>query len=64
MPIRDYQCASCSNTWEEIRKDQSDPLCCPKCQSEIIQRIISAPKAFQFKGNGFYETDFKNKGKL
>lgn len=61
MPIRDYTCRSCNHEWEEIRKDQSDPNKCPKCGSNFLDRKLAAPGAFEFKGSGFYKTDFKNK---
>ena len=61
MPIRDYECCSCFNKWEELRKDQTDPIRCPKCMSDIIQRVMSSPASFQFKGGGFYQTDYKGK---
>jgi putative FmdB family regulatory protein len=61
MPIRDYHCNDCKHIWEELRKDQSDPSKCPECQRVNINRNVSAPNGFQFKGSGFYQTDFKDK---
>lgn len=34
---------------------------CHKC-NKPMRKLISAPAAIHFKGSGFYETDYKNKG--
>ena len=34
---------------------------CPECHAETLKKKISAA-AFQLKGSGWYETDFKNSG--
>lgn len=58
MPIYEYACQTCGHTEEVIRK-VSDPALteCPSCGGPFA-KLISAP-AFQFKGSGFYETDYK-----
>lgn len=60
MPLRDYKCESCENVWEELRKDQSDPEKCPKCESTNLKRQLSTSN-FALKGTGWYKTDFRNK---
>lgn len=60
MPLRDYECPSCKEVWEELRKDQSDPLNCKYCAAESPKRLI-ARSNFALKGNGWYKTDFKHK---
>jgi putative FmdB family regulatory protein len=60
MPIYEYQCGSCAETFEAIRKFSDAPLdTCRKCgASGNVRKLLSAP-AFRLKGSGWYETDFK-----
>jgi putative FmdB family regulatory protein len=60
MPLYEYQCESCGHQFEAIQKF-SDPLLeqCPKCQGPV-RKLQSAP-AFQFKGSGWYITDYARK---
>jgi putative FmdB family regulatory protein len=62
VPLYEYQCDSCRHRFEVIQKF-SDPLVdvCPKCGAKV-QKLVSSP-AFQFKGSGFYETDYGKKSK-
>jgi putative FmdB family regulatory protein len=62
MPLYEYQCDACSHRFEVIQK-YSDPLVdsCPRCGAKV-QKLVSSP-AFQFKGSGFYETDYGKKSK-
>jgi len=46
---------------EAIRKFSDDPLReCPECKQEALRKLVSAA-AFNLKGNGWYESDFKDK---
>ncbi len=57
MPIYEYQCRQCNERHEIIQKLSDDPLThCPKCGGEM-KKLISSP-AIQFKGSGFYKTDY------
>ena len=60
MPLYEYECKKCHHRFEKIQKF-SDPHTkkCPKCGGPIEQ-VISAP-AVQFKGSGWYVTDYANK---
>jgi len=60
MPLYEYECKKCHNRFERIQKF-SDPHVkkCPKCGGPIEQ-VISAP-AVQFKGSGWYVTDYAKK---
>ncbi len=61
MPLYEYQCDACSERFEAIRKFSDPPLdVCEKCGKGPIQRLISSP-AFQFKGSGWYITDYAKK---
>jgi len=60
MPLYEYQCKKCHHRFERIQKF-SDPHVkkCPECGGPVEQ-LISAP-AVQFKGSGWYVTDYANK---
>ena len=61
MPLYEYQCESCSHRFERIQK-YSDPLVdtCPNCGKGPVRKLISSP-AIQFKGSGWYITDYAKK---
>jgi putative FmdB family regulatory protein len=62
MPLYEYQCEACGERFETIRKFSDPPLeVCEKCGNGPIQRLVSSP-AFQFKGSGWYITDYAKKG--
>lgn len=44
MPLYEYRCTECGQTFELLRRfqDADRDLICPKCQSEEIERLISA----------------------
>ena len=57
MPIYEYECLQCGKRTEWLQRMSDPPLAaCPQCGGEV-RRLISAP-AFQFKGSGFYKTDY------
>ena len=60
MPLYEYQCKKCKHRFEKIQKF-SDPLVkkCPECGGPVEQ-LLSAP-AVQFKGSGWYVTDYAGK---
>jgi putative FmdB family regulatory protein len=60
MPLYEYQCESCGHRFEKIQKF-SDPHedTCPKCAGKM-KRLVSSP-AIQFKGSGWYITDYAKK---
>lgn len=60
MPLYEYQCKKCQHRFERIQKF-SDPQVkkCPECGGPVEQ-VISAP-AVQFKGSGWYVTDYAKK---
>jgi putative FmdB family regulatory protein len=57
MPLYEYECDVCAHRFEKIQKF-SDPLedTCPKCGGHV-HKLMSSP-AIQFKGSGFYITDY------
>ena len=61
MPIYEYRCEECGHQSEELQKMSDAPLTeCPVCGGPY-KKLISAP-AFQFKGSGWYVTDYARKG--
>ena len=62
MPLYEYECEACSHRFEVIQKfSDPPPDTCPKCGSKV-QKLPSSP-AIQFKGSGFYITDYARSGK-
>ena len=60
MPLYEYRCPQCGR-FELIRKFSDAPLTsCPTCGRDV-QKLPSAP-AIQFKGSGWYITDYARKG--
>lgn len=60
MPLYEYHCLKCGR-FETLQKFSDGPLAaCPTC-SGAVERLISAP-AFQFKGTGWYVTDYAKSG--
>jgi putative FmdB family regulatory protein len=63
MPLYEYQCEACGQRFEVIQKF-SDPApdACARCGKGPVRRMQSSP-AIQFKGTGWYVTDYAQKGK-
>jgi putative FmdB family regulatory protein len=61
MPLYEYKCKKCGHRFEKIRKFSDAPLKkCPECGG-AVEQLLSAP-AVQFKGSGWYVTDYAKKG--
>ncbi|MEW5902293.1 MAG: FmdB family zinc ribbon protein [Acidobacteriota bacterium] len=60
MPIYEYECNECGCRTEVVQKASDSPL--KKCQScgGTLKKLISPP-AIQFKGSGWYITDYARK---
>jgi putative FmdB family regulatory protein len=62
LPLYEYRCEKCGAQIEKIQKFSDPPLAtCEKCGGELT-RLLSAP-AIQFKGTGWYVTDYARKAK-
>jgi putative FmdB family regulatory protein len=60
MPLYEFICEACGHQFEVIQKFSDPPLeKCPKCGGQV-RKLQSAP-AFQFKGSGWYITDYARK---
>ena len=61
MPLYEYQCEACGARFELIRKFADPPLeACTRCGKGPVTKLVSSP-AFQFKGSGWYITDYARK---
>ena len=62
MPLYEYECDACGERFERIQKF-SDPHVevCPNCGKKTVRKLVSSP-AIQFKGSGWYITDYARKG--
>jgi putative FmdB family regulatory protein len=61
VPLYEYRCKQCGHQFEKIQSFSApDEKKCPVCRGEV-ERLISAP-AIQFKGAGWYVTDYAGKG--
>ena len=60
MPLYEYQCEKCGHRFEKIESfSASTTKKCPKCGAKA-ERMLAAP-AIQFKGSGWYVTDYAGK---
>jgi putative FmdB family regulatory protein len=63
MPLYEYECDACGRRFEVIRKfSESELDACTLCGKGPVRRLMSSP-AIQFKGTGWYITDYSSKGK-
>ncbi|MEJ7699695.1 MAG: FmdB family zinc ribbon protein [Pyrinomonadaceae bacterium] len=62
MPIYEYRCLGCSSNVEKMQKLSEAPLeTCEKCGGKLEKQWSLS--GFQFKGEGWYVTDYANKNK-
>lgn len=60
MPLYEYQCEACTQRFERIQKFSDPPVeTCPSCGGRV-RKLLSSP-AIQFKGSGWYITDYARK---
>lgn len=61
MPIYEYECSTCHNRFELLQKVSDEPAArCVRCGG-AVDRLFSST-AVQFKGTGWYVTDYAKKG--
>ena len=64
MPMYEYECDACGHRFERIQKFSDPPVEeCPNCGERKVQKLLSSP-AIQFKGSGWYITDYAKKGSV
>ena len=58
MPLYEYECEACGSRFEKIQKFSDPPAdVCAKCGKGPVHKLLSSP-AIQFKGSGWYITDY------
>jgi putative FmdB family regulatory protein len=62
MPLYEYSCNRCGRTFEVMQKFSDEPLVTHEGCGGAVERLLSAP-ALQFKGSGWYITDYARNGK-
>jgi len=64
MPLHEYKCGRCGAVFEVRQRFSDEPLAVHEGCGGTVERLLSVP-AFQFKGSGFYITDYPkgSKGK-
>ncbi len=62
MPLYEYSCQRCGKTFEVRQKFSDSPLTTHEGCGGAVERLLSAP-ALQFKGTGWYVTDYGRNGK-
>lgn len=60
MPLYEYECSSCGKRFERLQKFSDPPESTCEACGGTARRLLSAP-AIQFKGSGWYVTDYARK---
>ena len=60
MPLYEYECRKCGKRFEKIQRFSDPPLETHERCGGAVHRLLSSP-AIQFKGSGFYITDYARK---
>jgi putative FmdB family regulatory protein len=61
MPLYEYECEHCGRRFEKIQRFSDPPAdVCPHCGQGPVRKLMSSP-AIQFKGSGWYVTDYAKK---
>jgi len=61
MPTYRYRCDFCKQEFEEFQLITATGANCSQCGAFCVERIITGGSGLNFKGSGFYETDYKRK---
>ena len=66
MPTYEYECTKCGRIFEEFHSISAKPLRvietdCSKCDNKApVHRLIGTGAGVLFKGDGFYQTDYRS----
>ena len=60
MPLYEFECQKCHHRFERIQGVSAADPKCPQCGGKV-ERLLHAP-AVQFKGSGWYVTDYAKSG--
>ena len=59
MPIYEYECISCCQTFEIFQRMTEDPLSsCPECSGSV--KKLMSKSSFQLKGGGWYADGYSS----
>jgi putative FmdB family regulatory protein len=61
MPLYEYHCSKCDKNFEVLQRFSDAPIATHEECGGRVERVLSAP-AFQFKGSGWYVTDYGKGG--
>ncbi len=60
MPTYEYECTKCEHRFETFQSMRDAPLKkCPKCSGKV-KRLLGTGAGIIFKGQGFYQTDYRS----
>ena len=62
MPTYEYECEKCGHRFETFQSMKDDPIKkCPEkgCKGKV-RRLLGTGAGFNFKGSGFYITDYRS----
>ncbi|MBI1370603.1 MAG: zinc ribbon domain-containing protein [Planctomycetes bacterium] len=63
MPTYDYRCDNCGHEVEVFQSITAKPLRkCPECGKNTFKRLIGTGAGVLFKGDGFWQTDYRSEG--
>ena len=63
MPTYEYICENCGAEFERFQTITSKPIrVCPECDKKKLKRLIGTGAGINFKGSGFYQTDYRSDG--
>ena len=68
MPFYTFKCPKCKIEKDVMQGMTDEPPVCDKCSKMVPRNLVEMKRVFkstgkpQFKGSGFYETDYKKKG--
>jgi len=61
MPTYDYLCQGCGYSFEKFQSITEKVMRkCPECGKNRLRRLIGSGAGVIFKGNGFYQTDYRS----
>jgi len=61
MPTYDYECEACGHTFDRFQSITAPSIRkCPQCGKLKVRRLIGTGAGIIFKGNGFYQTDYRS----
>ena len=61
MPTYEYVCSECEHKFEKFQSIKAPSVRkCPECGKLKVRRLIGMGGGVIFKGNGFYQTDYRS----